>query len=254
MPEIGVQLMSDKGGEWMLPHWMRHFRAHNPDMPVTLIDYGCNRKKTEEFQSMGGKVLTCPTHIRSMRFETRSTAIKGMALYEITISCDLDVVVQGDLMPLVDKFLASGLSFGGCADLYYPWTWRPTVKDSTRHFPIMSGFLIYRQDSHVMRDWVEVVTTWKTAPRIDGMMVTQDGGKSWQPINVVTHISHNDNAFRDDMQALSQIYRIGHPEIWQMPAYTQWFRISGDDPAKYLVAHYTGSEGKTMLKAERGWR
>jgi len=254
MHGVGVQVMSDKGGEWMLPHWMRHFRATNPDMPVTLIDYGCSRDATEDFQRMGGKVFTCPTEIRSMRFETRSTAIKALALYDITISCDLDVVVQGDLIPLVEAFIASGLSFGACADLYYPWTWRPASIASTRHYPIMSGFLIYRSDSVVMSEWVEILKTWKTPPRIDGMYATQNGGKTWLPISVVTHIGHKDNAFRDDMQALSQIYRIGHPAIWEMPEFTQWFRISGDDPAKYLVAHYTGVEGKYLLKTERGWK
>jgi hypothetical protein len=175
--------------------------------------------------------------------------MKGMAPFDINLCIDLDCIVQGSLTALVQEFEFTGLPFAGCGDKHYPWVWQPA--NGTKHRPIMAGFTLHRKDSVVVREWVDMMTSWTHAMRIDGMY-TRGEATDWQPVRQLAMIAGPCGVFRDDMQALAQVYRTGHPLVWEMPAKTQWFRLDGGEPDGYLVAHYTGGEGKQMLRARFG--
>lgn len=256
----GVQTVCDSHGEWMLPYWLHCLRQHNPDVRVRVVEYGMTPKAIKWAKAQPNvRVIKCPNDVRKLRQETMHTVIKGFEVPWLTkFHIDLDCIVQGDLMPLYVALLQSSSTFAGCGDPYYPWTFRPDAKLGTRFLPIMSGFVLFETDSPVVKDWIEALTKWDSAFRVDGMRYMVEGNKGWTAINDVTGLAGANGPFRDDMQCLSQLYRIGHPDVMEMPAKTQWFRLQADEPADsplyaptpdgYLVAHYTGSKGKAMLR------
>lgn len=254
---LKIQTTADERGEWMLAPWATELLRHNPwaAKDIVVVDYGMSPNGRKTAKALGLTVVKCPKKWLKRQMETLHTLIKSMELpgCNIKLHLDLDCIVQGDLAPIVEGFVSSGKDFGGCADPFYPWTWRPDPKKGTRFLPIMSGVLIFKQPSQVMADWIEALTTWELATRIDGMFYQTQGMAEWRPMPQGTfNIAGPNMAFRDDMQCLSQLYRIGHPAIWEMPEKTQWFRLQGGEPDGYLIAHYTGPEGKKLLRTRFG--
>lgn len=242
--------MCDSNQEKYLKPWLEAMRKHNPMLPVNLVDHGLSKKMRLWFKSQPlCTVSSCPKKELGYPIPTRNTAGKAASKFGVTIAMDVDVITQGNFDALFEAFAASGKTFGGCADRWYPWTWQPPEnRKGNRHFAIMSGFVIYTKGSPVIADWLEMLLTWDRSVRVDGMGYRSDGMEKFEGFPGVFMVALPCMAFRDDMQAMSQLYRIGHPDVWEMPPMTQWFRMQGGTPDGYLVAHYTGPDGKVMME------
>jgi glycosyltransferase involved in cell wall biosynthesis len=130
--------------------------------------------------------------------------------FETTVWIDLDCEIRGNITPWLDS-AANGLVL--TEDQHNPWC------KQYREVPLQSGVVGVKKGNPLVSKWMEA-------------------------------IFQRPGEFRGDQEALNYIVAKMDAKIVILPAEYQWLRLAGDPPANAVVVHWTGVEGKAIIKAQ----
>jgi hypothetical protein len=117
----GIITGCDENGEWLLPWWYQHIRAH-ASLPITFIDYGMSPRSLEWCEKRGKtKQLSLPSQIFEKRIvtpkrfahRTNQTLVQEIRIawfkkpfamllspYKRTLWLDIDCEIKGNISPI----------------------------------------------------------------------------------------------------------------------------------------------------------
>jgi len=240
--EWGVLTGCDLAQEWLLAWFYKHFRRHNPDLPIAFADFGMS-KKGRQWCAERGVVFQVPplpaaiAEKRGFLFQgdlweewklDRSTISpardpcfrKPFALqkspFSRTLWLDLDCQVMGSLESLFTKKLTAA-KFGA------------TPCNSFVHVKNLSKELVFLVDKYN----TGVILVEGNSPLL----------KSW------ASLIHERTFFRTDEGSLSFLAGKNQMEIMNISDRYNWPVFSWGENSEALIYHWLGMEAKTRLRA-----
>jgi hypothetical protein len=236
---IGVLTGCDRAQEALLPWWYAHFRAHNPDLPVTFADFGLS-EQARRFAAERGQVIEvqgCQVGLlaeeRERRWSPRWRGELGQirqqwfkkpfaclaSPYAHTLWLDADCQVRGDLSPLF-VFLSLGYELALVPE---PLRGQRVAQAEgyTRYgeTSYSSGVVAFAPHSSVIAAWAK-------------------------------RTEEESGSFLGDQNALSLEIFLLKPPLFELPEAYNWRMEDGPNP-EALILHYNGDARTALLEELR---
>jgi hypothetical protein len=235
----GVMTGCDARQEWLLPWWWRHYRAHN-GYPVAFADLGMTPAARAWCAARGSvvdvpvaqafkPVSAQPGSAQPEKAAPQGWFAKPLAVlrspFRWTLWLDLDCEVRG---PLAEAFVYADRGLAVTADPYYP-----QENGDCPHFPPRKMGTVA-----AFRPSLPVLSTG-----VIGVRHGEPAVQTW-----AAQVFRRLERIRDDQAALNEIRDVCRESIVLMPRRFHHLRLAGEPPADALIVHWTGAEGKRLIR------
>lgn len=209
----GVLLLADSELEWLIPWWFRCFEKTNPNLPVSVSDFGLSEKTIQWLQDKNIPIIPKTNNFPKLRITCfyKPFAITASP-YEITIFSNLDCEIRKNISDMF-SWAEHGLVLGN--DLYPMGNNRKLFRE---HQYYNSGLICLLQNNPTIAQWCS---------------------KSKELHELL----------RSDQEILNLVIYESEATVVELPPHFHQLRVDGDHE-KAVVMHWTGSPGKIHIRKQ----
>jgi len=214
----GVVIGVDQNQEWMLSWWLVRYSQHN-NYPVMVADFGLS-EHARQWCMEHKLIVSAPVRWGGYGWFKKPLGCL-QSVFRKTVWLDTDVEVMADIGPLFDY-----TDLAATIDRGTPQQWKDALPGDATIYN--TGCISYDWGESVIQKWAMIVMLMRELQPIEGRLLIPTG----------------------DQECFAMAVRkYAKDRIQQMPPEHHALRLGGD-PARAIVKHWTGPDGKTEIRRQ----